>query len=176
MPPFTSYFGYSHLTGGWSGGQADYVRVPYGKPRTCARALFDLLFNQGAHPPLQPSSTCSSCPPRRSYRTWTCCCSPTCCPRPGTPARWGRFPRATPWRSGAQGGWVKHEIHTSVYVGVSHHVRLCHHHHCQAGGHFGGAVRAAPQGVQGHPHRSGTDSNSIPHIPWLCSLIQDTIA
>lgn len=27
-----SFFGYSHLTGGWSGGQADYVRVPYGEP------------------------------------------------------------------------------------------------------------------------------------------------
>ena len=24
------FFGYSHMTGGWSGGQADYVRVPYG--------------------------------------------------------------------------------------------------------------------------------------------------
>ena len=26
-------FGYSHMTGGWSGGQADYVRVPYGTCR-----------------------------------------------------------------------------------------------------------------------------------------------
>lgn len=27
------FFGYSHMTGGWSGGQADYVRVPYGTSR-----------------------------------------------------------------------------------------------------------------------------------------------
>ena len=26
------FFGYSHLTGGWDGGQAEYVRVPFGAP------------------------------------------------------------------------------------------------------------------------------------------------
>lgn len=25
------FYGYSHLTGGWQGGQAEYVRVPFGK-------------------------------------------------------------------------------------------------------------------------------------------------
>lgn len=24
------FFGYSHLTGGWEGGQAEFVRVPFG--------------------------------------------------------------------------------------------------------------------------------------------------
>ena len=25
-------FGYAHLTGGWEGGQAEYLRVPFGEP------------------------------------------------------------------------------------------------------------------------------------------------
>jgi threonine dehydrogenase-like Zn-dependent dehydrogenase len=27
----SGFFGYTHLTGGWDGGQAEYVRVPFGK-------------------------------------------------------------------------------------------------------------------------------------------------
>ena len=29
--PTGGFFGYSHLTGGWQGGQAEYVRVPAGE-------------------------------------------------------------------------------------------------------------------------------------------------
>ena len=28
-PTSVSFFGYTHLTGGWDGGQAEFVRVPY---------------------------------------------------------------------------------------------------------------------------------------------------
>ena len=42
-----AYFGYSHLTGGWAGGQADYVRVPF--------AEMNLLKvgSEAAHPDLE---------------------------------------------------------------------------------------------------------------------------
>lgn len=30
-PPTAGMFGYSHLTGGYPGGQAEYVRVPFGE-------------------------------------------------------------------------------------------------------------------------------------------------
>jgi threonine dehydrogenase-like Zn-dependent dehydrogenase len=32
------FFGYSHLTGGYQGGQADFVRVPYGEAAAAAAA------------------------------------------------------------------------------------------------------------------------------------------
>jgi threonine dehydrogenase-like Zn-dependent dehydrogenase len=31
MCRLAGFFGYSHLTGGWEGGQAEFVRVPFGK-------------------------------------------------------------------------------------------------------------------------------------------------
>jgi threonine dehydrogenase-like Zn-dependent dehydrogenase len=34
-------FGYSHLAGGYQGGQADFVRVPYGEPAAAAAAAAD---------------------------------------------------------------------------------------------------------------------------------------
>ena len=36
------FHGYSHLTGGFDGGQAEYARVPFGKPRSAAFCTYKL--------------------------------------------------------------------------------------------------------------------------------------
>lgn len=34
-------FGYSHMTGGWEGGQAEYVRIPFGKLTDASNLIID---------------------------------------------------------------------------------------------------------------------------------------
>ena len=48
--PCAGFFGYSHLTGGWQGGQAEYVRVPVGECESLLRpCVWDIWQHQMSH-------------------------------------------------------------------------------------------------------------------------------
>jgi threonine dehydrogenase-like Zn-dependent dehydrogenase len=75
--PMAGVFGYSHLTGGYAGGQAEYVRVPFSN-------VGPLVF---------PTIS----------KTTRSCSSPTSCRPAGWRRRIARSSLATPWPCGAAG-------------------------------------------------------------------------
>lgn len=123
------FFGYTHLTGGWEGGQAEYVRVPFGEPigeligkaallglpgcfrhhkrvQDCWAAIQPKTSIARKLPPTRPllplqlTSTASRFPLTWTTTTWCCC--PTSCPPPGTPPSWGVSSLETRWPSGGR--------------------------------------------------------------------------